>query len=304
MANTDIDELNKRFGINSNNSQVSFSSGEGGIPVIEVVNEQAKALISMQGAHLLSWIPAGEDEVIWVSEDAQFKPGKSIRGGVPICWPWFGAHENNATFPAHGFARTVLWELVETAQLESGETKIIFKLDVNKLDDEIKKMCSAKITAEYSVTIGSSLKFELTTINASEDDIVIGEALHTYFNVGDITDVRVTGLDGKDYLDKTDGFKRKKQNGDMRIAGEVDRVYLQTTDDVFIKNKQRTLCISKQGSHSTVVWNPGKLVAEKMGDLGDEGYIKMLCVESANAAEDVVVIPAGQSHRLDVNYKL
>ena len=304
MINTDIDELNKRFGINSNNSQVSFANGAGGIPVIEVVNEQAKALISMQGAHLLSWIPVGEDEVIWLSEDAQFKQGKSVRGGVPICWPWFGAHDNNAAFPAHGFARTVLWEIVETVQLESGETKISFKLDVNKLDDEIKKMCSAKITAEYSVTIGSSLKFELATINASEDDIVIGEALHTYFNVGDITDVSVTGLDGKDYLDKTDEFKRKKQNGDIRIAGEVDRVYLQTTDDVFIKNKQRTLCISKQGSQSTVVWNPGKQVAEKMGDLGDEGYMKMLCVESANAAEDVVVIPAGQSHRLDVIYKL
>jgi len=304
MITPSLDILNKVYGLSDAEARINFKMGKGGIPAVEIKNKQAQALISLQGAHLLSWLPRGEDEVIWVSEDACFAVGKSVRGGVPVCWPWFGAHENNGLFPAHGFARTVLWEIGSTQQLASGETRINFKLNIKRLDDSIQQMCPALITVEYTLTIGTFLKLELTTFNNSKQDIIIGEALHTYFNVGDIGSTRVVGLDGADYLDKPDDFKRKKQTGDLHIDGEVDRVYLQTADDVIIDNEKRKIRITKLGSQSTVVWNPGEQVADKMGDLGRDGYLQMLCVESANAAENVVTIGSGEGHSLQVIYKL
>jgi len=304
MITPSIDALNKGFGQAGAEASIVFKMGKGHIAVVEIKNKQAHALISLQGAHLLSWVPRGEDEVVWVSEGASFAEGKSVRGGVPICWPWFGSHKSNALFPAHGFARTILWNVVSTKLLASGETSIVFKLNTKRLDGSIQKMWPALTTVEYTLTIGEFLRLELTTCNNSGQDIIIGEALHTYFNVGDVSATQITGLDGKDYLDKPDDFKRKKQIGDIFINGEVDRIYLQTTDDVVIHNDKRKIRISKQGSQSTVVWNPGEQVADKMGDLGKDGYLQMLCVESANAADDVVTIAPGESHSLRVVYTL
>lgn len=299
-----IEELNQRFGQTDDNGQIRFKMGKGDIPVIEVENEQARALISCQGAHLLSWVPVGQEEVIWVSKDARFVKGQSVRGGVPICWPWFGAHSANTSFPAHGFARTVLWEVTETRQLDSGETQISFSLNTNQLDETTRQSWPELTGALYVLTIGSSLTLELTTQNNDVNAINIGEALHTYFNVDDVSKTFVTGLHGKEYLDKPDGFKRKKQSGDIGINAEVDRVYLNTTEELAIKSPKRKIVISKQGSHSTIVWNPWKEVAEKMGDLGEKGYLKMLCVESGNAVDDVVTIKPGESHTLQVVYRV
>ena len=304
MIKASIDELNKQFAFDTPQASLRVVTGEGAIPLIEVKNLLTEAVISLQGAHLLSWIPAGASEVIWLSEDATFAEGKSVRCGIPICWPWFGAHQSNESFPAHGFARTVMWALSGVEQLVTGETQLRFTLKPELLDEQVQKMWPSLTSAEYTITLGEKLRLELKTINNSNQDIVIGEALHTYFNVIDIRSTQVEGLDGKEYLDKPDNFKRKKQNGLIEIKDEVDRVYLKTSDDVFINNQQRKIKISKQGSHSTIVWNPGKTGAEKMGDLGKDGYLQMLCVESANAAEDVVYIEAGQSHTLDVTYSL
>ena len=128
--------------------------------------------------------------------------------------------------------------------------------------------------------------------------------MHTYFNINDVRNTSVTGLEGKEYLDKTENFKRKTQSDPITINAEVDRVYLNTSDDVVINDLKRKLIIKKQGSHSTVVWNPWKEVADKMADLGHDGYLKMLCVESANAAEDTINIAAGESANLRVIYKI
>ncbi|MCK5335914.1 MAG: D-hexose-6-phosphate mutarotase [Gammaproteobacteria bacterium] len=305
MTNTaDIEQLNKSFSIQNENTVLYFNPGEGNIPQVEIKNQLASARISLQGAHLLSWIPEGEEDVIWLSEDASFAAGKSVRGGIPICWPWFGAHESNASFPAHGYARTVMWQVTSTEQLATGETQISFKLETNQLDDKYQQMWPQQTLVEYTVTIGNSLMLELTTHNNSDQPITIGQALHTYFNVGDVTNTMVYGLETKVYIDKPDNFKRKKQIGPVEFNAEVDRVYLQTPDDILIKTKERKIIIKKQGSESTVVWNPWKEVAEKMGDLGECGYLEMLCVESANAADDVREVQAGASHKLLVKYEI
>jgi len=302
MQTNNIAQLNKDFAFDNGNHQLSIKIGKGDIPVVEVQNEHARATISLQGAQVLSWVPTGEEEVIWISDEAIVSPGKSVRGGVPICWPWFGPHESSATYPAHGFARIVLWQLTNSRPLSANETQITFQLDSRQLDASMQPMWPLATVLEYRITIGRTLTLELTTYNHSEQTITIGQALHTYFRVDDVTKTSVYGLEGKDYLDKTDGFKHKTQVGPLRINAEVDRVYLQTTDEVIIDDQKRKIIIKKQGSRSTVVWNPWQVVAEKMGDLGQDGYRKMLCVESANVADDTLQINAAESYSLRVTY--
>jgi len=300
--NSYIESLNTTFSINNGNTRLHFKSGIGGIPVVEIRNQQASVIISLQGAHVLSWKPQDQDEVIWLSDDATFVPGKSVRGGIPICWPWFGAHSNNTAYPAHGFARTVQWQVINTQAISEGETDITFSLTTSEMDNTIQQMWPSATTVEYRVNVTKNLTLKLTTYNHSDSAITIGQALHTYFSVNDINNTTVFGLEGKTYLDKPDSFNSKIQVGPIFISSEVDRVYLDTVDDVIIDDKIRKVIIKKQGSHSTVVWNPWKDVAEKMGDLGKNGYIRMLCVESSNAADDVITINPNESHTLLVTY--
>ncbi|MFK5915149.1 MAG: D-hexose-6-phosphate mutarotase [Woeseiaceae bacterium] len=304
MNTNDVGELNNKYSFKQGEAQLCFKLGEGDIPVVEIENKFASGIISLQGAHVLSWKPKNEDEVIWLSEDATFALAKSVRGGIPICWPWFGAHESEASFPAHGFARTVLWQVANTVVLPSGETQITFRLTTNELDNNIHAMWPQDTVAEYRLTIGKTLTIELTTINNSDESITIGQALHTYFKIDDIGNTSVSGLEDKTYLDKTENFNSKVQKGAITIDSEVDRVYLDTADDVVINDAKRKISIQKQGSKSTIVWNPWIEVANKMGDLGNEGYRKMLCVESANAADDVVNIKAGERYTLLVTYTI
>lgn len=309
MKTSTIEELNKDFSIDDGKSNLRFKTGEGNIPVVEIQNAQANATISLQGAHILSWKPHSSDEVIWLSEDATFASGKSIRGGIPICWPWFGAHVSDTTYPAHGFARTVLWQVSETKMLSADETQITFRLVTNDVEAShfklsIQEMWPLNTIAEYRVTISEKLSMQLTTFNHSDETMTIGQALHTYFKVDDVSKTHIDGLEGKSYLDKTDNFKTKVQNGAVTVSAEVDRIYLNTAAVVIIDDGKRKISIKQKGSLSTVVWNPWKEVANKMGDLGEAGYLKMLCVETANAADDVVNIKAGQSHTLAVTYEV
>lgn len=304
MITANVDQLNKDFSFANEYHSLIFKMGKGDIPVVEIKNDQSRAAISLQGAHILSWVPAGEDDVIWLSKEAKFAVGKSVRGGVPVCWPWFGSHKDNAAYPAHGFARTVLWQVIKTKAISAGETQITFQLDTRQLDETLQAMWPLPTVVEYRLTIAKTLTMELTTFNHSDQVMTIGQALHTYFKVDCVSCTKVMGLEDKAYLDKTDGFNRKTQIGVVSISAEVDRVYLDTPNDLIIDDNKRMIVIKKTGSQSTVVWNPWKEVADKMGDLGEDGYLKMLCVESANAMEDTVDVAVGGSHSLQVIYEL
>ncbi|PCI06271.1 MAG: D-hexose-6-phosphate mutarotase [Gammaproteobacteria bacterium] len=306
MNATLIEQLNDEFSLQGDNNNLQFKKGKGDLPVVDIQNSCASACISLQGAHLLSWIPKDEEEVIWVSEDANFSAGKSVRGGVPICWPWFGSYDNtnNETtnnFPTHGFARTTNWQVLSTEALGNGSTRISF---TTQPEEDTKAMWPPETSVQLKITIGKKLELELITHNDSATPITIGQAFHTYFNIGDITNTQLHGLDDTDYLDKADNLKRKVQHGPITIEEEVDRIYLDTTSDCVIEDKtmKRNIIIIKCGSHSTVVWNPWEEVAASMGDLGENGYTKMLCVESSNAAEDVATILPGKAHQLWVQY--
>ncbi len=298
-----LEQLNTQFALQGSENTLSFKMGEGDIIVVEVHNQHASAKISLQGAHILSWVPKGEEEVIWLSKDATFAKGKSVRGGVPICWPWFGAHATEKSFPAHGFARTVNWQVTKTEALDDGTTNINFTTQVL---DESKAMWPEDTQVEYRLNVGKKLEMELVTHNNGRAPITIGQALHTYFNVADVSNVLLHGLDDTVYLDKLENFASKHQHGHVTIDQEVDRIYLNTSNDCVIEDKvfKRNIIIIKCGSNSTVVWNPWQKIANKMGDLGEDGYKKMLCVESCNAAYDVVTIEAGKAHHLWVQYEV
>lgn len=294
-----MEELNGRFGIEG---QVVFRAGPSGV-FVDVENDGARAMIALQGAQVVDWVPRGEAPVIWLSRDAKFAEGKSIRGGAPVCWPWFGPHRSELSFPAHGFARTVPWEVIETRALADGSTRLIFRL---KGTEASRTQWPHATQLENHITVGKTLEVDLVTRNFGNESVTIGQALHTYFSVGDIRKVSLHGLDGRPYLDKVDGFSRKIQGGEVTFAGETDRIYLDSTGDCIIADPVlgRSIRIAKRGSASTVVWNPWDEKADKMGDMGENGWLEMLCVENANAADDVRSLAPGAEHHLWVSYRV
>lgn len=300
MNNTEIDTLNQRLAIPGH---VQFKEDPGGLVVAEVANVHAESMIALQGAHVMTWQPRGQASVIWLSKFARFAPGKSIRGGVPICWPWFGPHAEDAKLPGHGFARTVPWEVRETRFLPDGATFLRFGLIET---DANRAQWPHPSSAELLVTVGPELKVELVTRNTGSAPFQLGEAFHTYFHISDLAEMAIRGLEGCDYLDKVDNGLRKTQQGPVAIESEVDRVYLDTEADCLIEDRglQRRIRIAKRGSRSTVVWNPWVEKAEKMGDFGPQGHRGMVCVETANAAGNVVTLAPGEAHSLVAVYSV
>lgn len=297
--NPQLSTLNNNFGIDG---QLSFSDVGDGFIIIEIDNDFCTASIALQGAHLMTWQPKGEEPVIWMSPVAKLGAGKSIRGGVPICWPWFGAHVSDSSFSGHGFARTVMWDVISSATLEDGSTAVRFKIAGIK-----EGQWSTQIPAEIEMKIGKTLEMELITKNQTSETVTVGDALHTYFAVGDVSNIQIRGLDGCDYIDKVGETTRRTQDGNIDIAAEVDRIYLDQGQDVVIEDpdKQRRICIEKRNSFSTIVWNPWIDKCQKMGDFGsDDGYLGMVCVESANADEDVVLLAPNDTHSLWVRYSV
>ena len=292
-------DLNSRYGIAD---QLKFIEGPGGLSFAEIDNAGGTAYVCLQGAHVTTFRPKDQDEpVVWLSDYAKFAQGKSIRGGAPVCWPWFGPHASESSFPGHGFARTVMWQVTSSAALDSGETQLTLMLMPN---EQTHAQWRHATRLELTVTVGASMKLDLVTTNLDTQAVTIGEALHTYLHIGDIADIQVTGLENTVYLDKVAGATRHTQRGAVTFAGEVDRVYVDTEAacEIVDARLKRRIVIAKSGSRSTVVWTPWAEKADKMGDFGPDGWRRMVCVESANALENGVAIPAGESHCLHVEY--
>jgi len=300
MNMTTAQHLNTQFGIDG---QLKFREDASGLVVAEIGNRLATASLCLQGAHLMTWQPRSQAlPVVWLSRDAKLAAGKSIRGGAPVCWPWFGAHASESGFPGHGYARTVPWRVVESGSEPNGATRLTLRLEES---DKTRAQWPYACTLDLTVIVGETLRMELATENTGAKDFVIGEALHTYFQIGDIGAVRVKGLEGCDYWDKVGTSMLKKQGGAISFAGETDRVYINTAAECVIEDDKlkRRIHIAKSGSLSTVVWTPWVEKANKMGDMGQpEGWREMVCVESVNAIENAVKVAAGCKHTLIVEY--
>jgi D-hexose-6-phosphate mutarotase len=295
-----LQELNQRYAIGNH---VQFKEIAEGMIVAEVANQHALANIALQGAHIATFQPRGEEPVIWLSPKAKFAPGKSIRGGVPICWPWFGPHKNDSKLPGHGYARTVPWDVLETKALPDGSTFLRFGLVES---DATRAQWPHASTVQLEVTVGKALRVDLVTTNTGKAAFELGEALHTYFQISDVAQMTIHGLENCEYLDKVQDFARFTQKNGIVIESEVDRVYVNTTADCVIEDKglKRAIRIAKQGSKSTVVWNPWTEKAEKMGDFGPQLHRDMVCVESGNALENVITLAPGETHKLVAVYSV
>ncbi|MFZ5530940.1 MAG: D-hexose-6-phosphate mutarotase, partial [Pseudomonadota bacterium] len=224
--------MNERFGLRD---QVVFKEGAGGLAVVEVSNSHATAALALQGGHLMRWAPRSQPPVIWLSRAAKFGLGKSIRGGVPVCWPWFGPHSSDASLPAHGFARTVPWEVTATQALQNGATRLSLRLVPS---DATRAAWPYSTEVMLHITVGATLEMDLVTRNAGNETVTLGQALHTYFEVGDVRRIKIHGLGGCEYIDKVDGGACKVQSGPVTIAAETDRIYLGSTADCLIDDPQ------------------------------------------------------------------
>jgi glucose-6-phosphate 1-epimerase len=295
----DLDTLNRRFALDS---QLEFVTGKGGLVNAVIRNAQARAVVSLYGGQVLSWQPAGQQhDVLFLSEQAYYQPGKAIKGGVPVCWPWFGADPQGKGRPAHGFARNSLWDVLGTSTLADGAIQLVLGLALN---EQTRALWDGDIAAQLEITVGSTLQLVLTTFNRGGQPIELTQALHTYFAVGDITQASVHGLDGRFYLDKAKNGKDQVQSGAVEISAEVDRIYTDVAGELAIHDRawQRRIRIHSTGSHSAVVWNPWQAIAASMADLGDEDYRRLLCVETTNAGPDRVQLAAGGEYRLTAEY--
>jgi glucose-6-phosphate 1-epimerase len=276
---------------------------ERGLPAVRIQTANASGLVFLQGAHIAAWAPAAvtDGSIIWMSENAVYAPGKALRGGVPICFPWFGAHAEHEQFPAHGFARTREFAYHGARLTADGAAELEFELES---DAQTKSLFPHEFSIQLRVTFGTVLNLQLTVKNRDVVAFSFEEALHSYFSVENVEQTSVLGLKGASYLDKVQGLARFIQGpAELHFTSETDRVY-ESTSTCLIRDlgrsPTRTIRIEKANSGATVVWNPWPGKAAQMPDLGASAWRSMLCVESANVGASKVTLAPGEQHRLSV----
>lgn len=278
---------------------ITLKQLENGFEYLEVHNEHAQAKIALQGAHIFHYQVTGEAPLLWLSEKAYFEKGKAIRGGVPICFPWFGPHKYDATLPQHGFARNQAWSYMTKHELSDGATHLQLMLTPN---EETRTLWEQSFVLLYDIIVGKELTLELTTINTDTEPFDVTQALHTYLNVSAIDNVSVKGLEERVFYNSLDG-SLEKQNGAVSIDKEVDRVYFDGDSTITLEDKEREIVLKQSGSNSLVVWNPWQEKSESMTDMPNDGYKTMLCLETANAHKDFVLLNPNDVHTLKVTIR-
>jgi len=281
-----------------------LDEGKGGLPRIVITAPAADAEIYLNGAHVSRYEPKGAKPVLFMSAESQFTPGKPIRGGVPVIFPWFGPREGHPESPAHGLVRTMAWQPISARQTSDGAVEVVLSVSSN---EATRAQWPHDFALHFIVTVGKQLDMVLEVQNTGKEAFRFEEALHTYFSVKDVRNVSVTGLAGAEYFDKVDGFKRKRQGAEpIRITGETDRLYVNTATTCVIDDPglSRKIIVEKERSDSTVVWNPWIAKSKALPDFGDDEWPGMICVETCNAVENAVNLRAGAAHRMRQTVRL
>jgi len=261
---------------------------------IEITNDSACGKIAMQGANLFHFALNGQEPLLWLSETSDMEHGKHIRGGVPICWPSFGM--SNPELPQHGFARNRMWDLVNIIEIDAGTTQVIMELNDSK---KSRKEWEYKFNLQISITISKNLTMELKTTNLDTKTFKFTQALHTYFNISNIKNISISGLENKPFLETLTN-SNQIQDGEISFNSEVDSVYQEVDTEVVLKDKNRDIKINNKGSSSVVVWNPWIQKSKRMSGMSDEAYKEFVCIESANASLDAKFLEPLESHTLKV----
>ncbi|MCL2648525.1 MAG: D-hexose-6-phosphate mutarotase [Phycisphaerales bacterium] len=290
---TDVTLLNKQFGIPG---VAQIVTGNGGLPAVQVTNtnDGTTGTIYLHGGHVTAWKPAENQEVLWCSKNSWWEPDKPIRGGVPICFPWFGAREGDATAPSHGFARILPWEL-ESVNSQSGEVTVVVSL---KSSTATRKYWPDKFLLRHRVTFGPELVMQLELTNLGNTPMIVEEAQHTYFHVGDVRQIRITGLENVKYISSVENVRDKSHAHAIVIEAETDRRYVNTTGTIVLEDRSlnRRITLKRHNSKTAVVWNPWIAKAKAMPDFSDEEWPEMMCIETANVRELPAKVGPQETH--------
>jgi glucose-6-phosphate 1-epimerase len=287
----DIDELDDKFSIEG---EVGFAELEEDLVFMTVSNKYADADICLYGAHITSFRPRSSMDLLWMSPDSNFEVGKPIRGGIPVCFPWFGPHKTDQDKPQHGFARLMYWDVAGTSTNAAGET--IARLQLCS-SDETKAYWPHDFCAEMTIVVGKTLVATLKVTNTSGQPFDYTCALHSYFNLSAIESISVEGLKETAYFDQLAGENGIQEEDVLEINGPMTRHYLNTETPVIINDSafRRRIKVDKSGSKVTTVWNPGAETCAKIADLPDDGYETFICVEATNAFDYPVHLAPGES---------
>lgn len=278
--------------------QLEFVEGKGDLPLARINNPYAKAEISLYGAQVLSFKPNGQKDILWMSPQCVYEPGKPMRGGIPVCFPWFGPHAGDNHKPSHGFARLLTWDVSETSALPNGATRLILEL---KSNTETTALWPFAFSAKMIFEIRERLDVTLCCTNTGDEIFSISEALHSYFSISDIAQIDIHGLKDCDYYAGFSMDDPIRQKGDiLKIAKEENRRYINHSGDCVLTDPtwNRRIRISKKGSNVTVVWNPWSGTVKTMPDIPGSGYRDFICIEAVNAYADTVILKPGETHCL------
>jgi D-hexose-6-phosphate mutarotase len=273
-----------------------LEKGPGGLERLVLSASDGEAIVYLQGAHVAHFQPKREKPVLWMSAEGRFEAGKPIRGGVPICFPWFGPKAGSPEAPLHGFARILPWTVAAVAPEKDGS--LLATLDLTA-DAAARGGFPHELALSLTLRVGRVLRLDLAVRNTDTAPRAFEAALHSYFAVSDVRHARIRGLEGAPYLDKTQAMARQAGASEsITITAETDRVYLGATGTVTIEDPgwRRRIVVGKSGSSTTVVWNPWAAKAKAMPDFGDEEWPGMVCVETANAMDDAVTLAPGATH--------
>jgi glucose-6-phosphate 1-epimerase len=286
-------ELDRQFGIPG---VVKVCEGNGALPRVQITGPFGAGEVYLHGAQVTSWKPVGHDEVLFMSTKSRWEEGQAIRGGIPICFPWFRAKADNPQAPAHGLVRTKSWEIESIVENESG---VAVSLCTGS-DERTRRWWPGEFRLIHRVTFGSELRLELVCINTGTTPSRFEEALHTYNRVANVHEVRLRGLDSVRYLDNMDSNKEKMERGDIAIAAPTDDAYrnAQSPVDLLDPSAKRRIRLRKEHSLNTVVWNPWSEGAARLQDLGDGEWKQFLCVEAANILDAAATVAPGQEHMM------
>ncbi len=260
---------------------VHFCTGQGGLERVEIETPWSTAEIYLHGAHVTAFRKMDEPPLLFLSSSSEFAPGKAIRGGIPVIFPWFGPRDDG---PAHGFARVSGWAVAATDIIGDGAVEI--RLVLPPVPD---------FHVELTITVSQTLDLELRVTNTSDREISFENCFHTYLEIADIHQTTLAGLQGAARFDKITGRNTHESPAEITITAETDRIYADSSPSLAVSDPghNRRIRVAKSGSVSTVVWNPWIAKSKAMPDFGDDEYLRMLCVESGNVADGRVTLPPG-----------
>ncbi len=288
----DIDELDDKFSIEG---ELGFAELEENMAFITISNKYADADICLYGAHVTNFKPHKTMPVLWMSPESNFVEDKPIRGGIPVCFPWFGPHKTEPAKPQHGFGRLLHWNVRETASLPTGETRVSLQLCSS---EKTKTYWDFDFCAELTVIVGKTLTAILKVTNTSALTFEYTCALHSYYHISSIEEIAIEGLQNTRYFNQLDGGDYIQETPLLQIKQAETRHYYDTESDCIIHDPLfgRRIRVAKSGSKVTTVWNPGEETCCKIDDIPEDGFHAFVCIEAVNAFNNVIKLAPGESH--------